>query len=44
MERGSWQCIGIREQDHHQEKEMQKSNRLSEEALEIAVKEEKWKA
>ena len=44
MERGSWQCIGIREQDHPQEKEMQKSKSLSEEALEIAVKEEKWKA
>ena len=38
MNRSSWHCIGDREQDHPQEKEMQESKWLSEEALQIAVK------
>ena len=38
MDGGSWHCTGDREQDHPQEKEMQKSKWLSEEALQIAVK------
>ena len=37
MDRGSWHCIGGRDQDHAQEKEMQKAKWLSEEALQIAV-------
>ena len=44
MDGGLWHCIGDRDQDHPQEKEMQKTKRLSEEALQIAVKEEKRKA
>ena len=38
MDRGSWHCTRDREQDHPQEKEMQKSKLLSEEALQIAMK------
>ena len=41
MDRGSRHCTGGRDQDHPQEKEMQKE--LSEEALQIAEKEEKLK-
>ena len=37
MVRGSWHCIGGSDQDHPQEKEMQKSKWLSERALQIAV-------
>ena len=44
MDGGSWHCTGDRDQDHPQEKEMQKTKWLSEEVLQIAVKEEKWKA
>ena len=38
MDGGSWHCTGDRNQDHSQEKEMQKAKWLSEEALQIAVK------
>ena len=39
MEWGSWHCLYRRQdQDHPQEKEMQKSKWLSEEALQISVK------
>ena len=38
MAQGSWRCTGGRDQDHPQEKEMQKDKWLSEEALQIAVK------
>ena len=42
MDGGSWHCTGDRNQDHPQEKEMQKEKKkakwLSEEALQIAVK------
>ena len=38
MDEDSWHCIGDRDQDHPQEKEMQKSKMLSEEAWQIAVK------
>ena len=38
MDEGSGHCTGDREQDHPQEKEMQKSKTLSEKALQIAVK------
>ena len=41
---GSWHCTGGSDQDHPQEKEMQKGKMLSEEALQIAWKEEKLKA
>ena len=45
MGRDSWHCTGVREQDHPQEKEMQKAKWLSEEALQMEekVKEEKWR-
>ena len=36
MDGGSWHCIGDRDQDHPQEKEMQKS-KMAEEALQIAL-------
>ena len=39
MDGGSWCCTGGRDQDHPQEKEMQKSKMVSEEALQIAWKE-----
>ena len=38
MDRGSLHCTGDRDQDHPQEKEMQKWKWLSEEALQIAEK------
>ena len=38
MDRGSRHCIGDRNQDHPQEKEMQKAKWLSEKALQTAVK------
>jgi len=38
MDGGSWHCTGDSDQDHPQEKEMQKAKWLSEEALQIAVK------
>ena len=38
MDRGSWHCIGGSNQDHPQEKEMQKGKLLSEEALQTAEK------
>ena len=38
MDGGSWHCTGGRDQDHPQEKEMQKGKWVSEEALQIAVK------
>ena len=38
MDRGSWHCTEDRDQDHPQEKEMQKSKMAVEEALQIAVK------
>ena len=37
MDGGLWHCTGDKDQDHPQEKEMQKS-KMSEEALKIAVK------
>ena len=38
MDRGSWNSTGGSDQDHAQEKAMQKGKWLSEEALQIAVK------
>ena len=38
MDRGLWHWTGDREQDHPQEKEMQKAKWLPEEALQIAKK------
>ena len=38
MDEGSWQCIAGRDQDHPQEKEMQKGKMVAEEALQITVK------
>ena len=38
MEGGLWHRTGDRDQDHPHRKEMQKGKRLSEEALQIAVK------
>jgi len=38
MDGGSWHCTGDRDQDHSQEKEMQKSKMAVWEALQIAVK------
>ena len=38
MDGGSWHCAGGRDQDHPQEKEMQKAKWLSGEALQIAEK------
>ena len=38
MDGGSWHSTGGRDQDHAQEKEMQKAKWLSEEALQIAGK------
>ena len=38
MDGDLWLCIGDRDQDHPQEKEMQKSKWLSEEALQISGK------
>ena len=44
MDGSSWHCIGGKDQDHPQEKEMQKGKVVSEKGLQIAWKEEKWKA
>ena len=44
MDRGLWHHTGDRDQDHPQEKEMQKAKWLSEDVLQIAEKEEKLKA
>ena len=44
MDRGSRHCTEDCDQDHPQEKEMQKAKWLSEEALQIAEKPEKKKA
>ena len=38
MDGGSWHCTGDRDQDYPQEKQLQKTKWLSEEALQIAVK------
>ena len=38
MDGGSWHCTGGRDQDHPQEKGMQKAKLLSEEALQKAMK------
>ena len=38
MDGGSWRCTGGSDQDHPQEKEMQKAKWFSEEALKIAEK------
>ena len=38
MDRGSWRCIGGSDQDRPQEKEMQRAQWLSEEALKVAEK------
>ena len=43
MEGGSLHCTGDRDQDHPQEKEMQESKWLSEEALKIDMKRRKAK-
>ena len=39
MDGGLWHCTGGRDQDHHQEKEMEKAKWLSKEALQIAWEE-----
>ena len=44
MNWGSWHCTGGTDQDHPQEKEMQKGKMVVEEALQIERKEEKPKA
>ena len=44
MDGGSQHCTGGSDQDHPQEKEMQKSKMLSEEALQIAMKRRKAKS
>ena len=41
MDGGLWHCTGGSDQDHPQEKEMQKGKMLSEEALQIAEKKKK---
>jgi len=38
MDGGSWHCTGDSDQDHPQEKEMQKAKEFSDEALQIAEK------
>ena len=43
MDRGWWHCTGDRDQDHPQEKEMQKAKWFSEEALQIAEKRREYK-
>ena len=43
MDGGSWHCAGDRDEDHLQEKEMQKAKWLSEEVLQIAVKRREMK-
>ena len=44
MDRGSWHCTGGKDQDHPQEKEMQKGKQLSDKAYKSLRKEEKLKA
>ena len=44
MNQGSWNCIGGGDLNHPPEEEMKKAKWLSEESLQIAEKEEKWKA
>ena len=44
MDKGSWHCTGDRDQDIPKKKKCKKAKELSEEALQIAVKEDKWKA
>ena len=44
MDRGLWHCTGGSDQDHPQEKEMEKAKWLSEEALQIAEKRREVKA
>ena len=44
MDRDSWYCTGDRDQDHPQEKEMQKAKWLSKETLQIAEKRKEMKA
>ena len=44
MDRGLWHCTGGSDQDHPQEKDMQKSKMVVLGALQITVKEEKQKA
>ena len=44
MDGGSRHCTGDRDQDHPQDKEMQKSKWLSEEVLQTAVKRRKVKS
>ena len=43
MDGGLWHCTGDRDQDHPQEKEMQKS-KMAEEALQIAVERKEVKS
>ena len=43
MDGGSWHCTGGSDQDHRQEKEMETSKWLSEEALQIAEKRREMK-
>ena len=38
MDGGSWHCTGDSDQDHPQDKEMQKAKEFSDEALQIAEK------
>ena len=38
MDGGSWHCTGHSNQNHRQEKEMQKAKEFSDEALQIAEK------
>ena len=44
MDVGSWRCTGGSDQEHPQEKEMQKAKWLTEEALQIAVKRQEAKS
>ena len=44
MDGGSWHCTGDRDQDHPQEKEMEKEKWLSGEALQIAEKRKEVKS
>ena len=43
MDGGLWHCTGSRDQDHPQEKEMQKG-KMAEEALQIAVERKEVKS
>ena len=44
MDGALWHCSGGSDQDHPQEKGMQKGKWMSEEALQIALKRRKWKS